>query len=64
MKAMDSVIRIGRGRLPGPPVNPLGLALDVYLEGGMTEAEALCALHACLLSRADTLGVRLGGDEE
>ena len=61
---MESVIRIAQRRLPRPPADPLGLALALCLEGGMTEAEALCTLHAGVLCRAEALGVRLEGERE
>lgn len=64
MKVMEPVIPIERRRVPGLPADPLGLALALYLERGMTEAEALCKLHAGVLRRADSLGVRLEGEKE
>lgn len=64
MGSMEPVIRIGRRPLPGPPLDPLGLAVALCLENGMTEAEALCRLHSSVLRRADALGVRLEGENE
>jgi hypothetical protein len=64
MRAMEPVIRIGRRQLPGPTLDPLGLAVALCLENGMTEAEALCRLHSGVLRRADALGVRLEGENE
>jgi hypothetical protein len=60
---MESVIRIGRRR-PGPRADPLALALALCVEDGMTEAEALCTLHAGVLQRAEILGIRLEGEKE
>jgi len=61
---MESVIRIGRRRRPEVAADPLCVALALYVEGGMTEAEALGALHASLLGRAAALGIRLEGAGE
>ncbi|MBI5067286.1 MAG: hypothetical protein HZB56_03530 [Deltaproteobacteria bacterium] len=46
------------------PADPLGLALALYAEEGMTEGEALCALHARVLARAAALDIRLDGERE
>lgn len=40
------------------------MALALCVEDGMTEAEALCTLHAGVLQRAETLGIRLEGEKE
>jgi len=54
----------GRRRLRGPPDDALDRALALYAEGGMTEGEALCAMHLDLLERACAMGVRLEGETE
>jgi hypothetical protein len=59
-----SVIHIGRGRLRELPGDALGRALALYAEGGKTEREALCAMHAGVLERARALGIRLEGEKE
>jgi len=64
MRIMQSVIHIGRRRLPGTPGDPLTLALALCVKDGMTEAEALCTLHAGVLLRAEALGIRLEGERE
>jgi len=58
------VLHLQQRRPPLPPADPLGPALALYLAAGMTEAEALHALHARLLGRAAALGVRLHGELE
>lgn len=61
---MEPVTRIERRRASGPPADPLAVALALYVETGLTEAEALGALHASVLARAVALGLRLDGERE
>jgi hypothetical protein len=60
---VESILGAGQ-RSPGSCEALLGRALALYVEGGMTEAEALCALHSGVLERAGALGVLLEGDRE
>lgn len=57
-------IPIRRGGPRAPAGDALGRALALYAEGGRTEGEALCALHAEVLERARALGLRLEGERE
>jgi len=59
-----SVIPKLRGRRWAPAGEALGRALALCAQGGMTEREALCALHADVLERARALDIRLEGDRE
>jgi len=61
---VDPVLELGQRRPPVPRADPLGLAVALYVEGGMTEVEALRALHARVLGRAVALDIRLDGEIE
>jgi len=61
---MHAAIRLLQSLPPAPPSDLLEPAVALCLAGGMTEAEALHALHARLIGRAAALGVRLYGEVE
>lgn len=61
---MDSALPLRPRHHAATLADPLGLALSLYVEGGMTEAEALHALHSRVLVRAAALDLRLDGEAE